>query len=846
MPKDPFSSEKDAAEEIERRRRLFEQNWEGPSVRRIREEIEAVPSEWRADYLRELLYIEFEFLLRDGLEPSLGEYIDEFPENESIVDEVVKAVSGYTVFHPQTIGPYSLIKEIGRGGMGVVYRAKHNLLDKQVAIKVIKKDYVNNEEAVHRFLTEIKSLGRLSHPNIVMATDAGIGADGAPYLVMELIDGCNLARWSRQHVLKKTFASGKPLKFSHLIPACEIIRNAAQGLQAIHEAGLVHRDIKPENLILQVDGTVKILDLGLAKLRQHFIEESEDFEPRTRRGFLLGTLGYMAPEQLYSPSQVDTKADIYSLGGTFFHLLFGRSPAEKEHGETRYAIPKKIRSILDRALAADPAVRYQEPIELARDLDVFLAQTKKTNRLVFLVFACFIVLASTFFLFFSFPPVSELEAEIKESPLTIHGMPVETASIVPVETVSDIKNNAAVTELEKTQEQIRKGLSEIADAVELRRSGNIEQARVLLLDLEKQWLAESEAHEVSRLNKDAAAFSGRILLPYVFSALGDCDFFSGIASGTSRSRKADRVAKWYEDALSLLSTDNDDFQELFEAELTCKSSIMDAIRNEQEQTPESFESTKKRFAGSWTQIRDRRLQLFHQLASAVNVFRIDDKPLRNFVEQFEWSTEPELFTRESRELRLFALEFLITRDRHETGGEKLTEDLNFLDRILFSSYAEPGDCVYLRRYFDLAISYCRSNDYSRLVRYLLRLRPQNTVGFRIVIPENATIALFYFSPIRDVNGFAIYYPKDRQRAKRFEFSKNRNEVKEAIEHDISLPLDEELVALICKDQAEGIPIILSWDDSSCWPPFPRRDAFRNEDWPFEESLSLEKLLGQLK
>ena len=840
MSNDPFFTDQGAAEEIERCRCLFEKNWKEPSVQRIRKEVETLPAEWRNKFLRELLFIEFEFARRKAMELQISAYTEEFPEQETIILEVMEAVAGYTVFHPQTVGAYTLLEKLGHGGMGIVYRAKHNYLDKQVAIKFIKKDYIHNEEAVRRFLTEMKSLGLLSHPNIVMATDAGISEDGTPYLVMELIEGCNLTQWRQQNTPKESV-------FSSLIPACEIIRNAAWGLQAIHKAGLVHRDIKPENLIVQTDGMVKILDLGLAKLCQRFVEGAEN---QTRHGLLLGSLGYMAPEQLYAPSQVDTRADIYSLGGTLFYLLFGRSPAEKQREEQPCTIPKKVRTILDRALAADPAVRYQEPGELAQDLDAFLAQNQKKRRHSFLLWtgslSTFVVVLSSFAFF---RPSTSHETEIHVPQQRQRNIAPESPSVVPTENVFATIKNAAEPVIEPAAKALPeyKNIPELETALELRNDGEIEQARVLLLNFEKQLHGEQTLQVGDDSDKTTETPSARIL-PHIWSALGDCDFFSGIASGASRSRKIDRVIKWYEEALQLSDHPDHAIPESFKAELVCKLMILDAIRSDgkQEQSQNQFVVTKRPFAESWTQIQNRYLQLFHQLAEAITVFKDNDKPLRNFVEQFEWSEEPELFTHPSRELRLFALEFLIAHDFQQNNGKILEEDLRSLDRILFSSYFGQGNRVYLRRYFDLAISLCSPDDYSQLVRYLLRLRPQNPIGFRNVIPDGATIVLFYFSPTKDVNGFAIYYPQDRQQTQRFDLPNNRNEIKDAIEHDISLPLDENLVALIRKDYAQGIPIFLSWDDSSCWPSLPLRDAFRNEDWPFEDSLALEEILGQLK
>ncbi len=180
-----------------------------------------------------------------------------------------------------TVREYDLLEKIGQGGMGTVYKALHSRLKRIVALKVLADHRLNDPAAVDRFSREMQAVGKLAHPNIVRALDAG-EADGRHYLVMEYIDGLDLSRLSRRC---------GPLPVAE---ACELVRQAALALQHAHEHGLVHRDMKPSNVMLTRDGQVKVLDLGIALLQP----EEPATSDLTGTGQVMGTLDYMAPEQL--------------------------------------------------------------------------------------------------------------------------------------------------------------------------------------------------------------------------------------------------------------------------------------------------------------------------------------------------------------------------------------------------------------------------------------------------------------------------------------------------------------------------------------------------------------------
>ncbi len=281
-----------------------------------------------------------------------------------------------TLSNTAQLRDYRLLEKLGEGGMGTVYRALHTKLDRIVALKILPA-HRSDKSSVSRFAREIAAVGKLNHPNIVRAHDAG-EEDGMHYLVMELVDGIDLHR-----LVKKN----GPLPIAD---ACEIARQTALGLQHAHQHGLVHRDIKPSNLILASgpSAIVKILDLGLA-LR---LTDAWRDENLTDTGQVMGTLDYMAPEQAHDSHKVDIRADIYALGCTLFKLLSGRPPFGGDAHQTpvkkimahandappsirdfRSDVPQQLADLVRRLLAKDPADRPNSPADVARALQAFAA-----------------------------------------------------------------------------------------------------------------------------------------------------------------------------------------------------------------------------------------------------------------------------------------------------------------------------------------------------------------------------------------------------------------------------------------------------------------------------------------
>ncbi|MES2792307.1 MAG: serine/threonine-protein kinase [Planctomycetota bacterium] len=255
-----------------------------------------------------------------------------------------------TAIPQEGLANYELLGVLGRGGMGIVYLARHRQLNRRVALKVLSPHLLATPEAHYRFQREIQLLGRLNHPGIVMATDAGTVASGA-YLVMELIDGADLSRVVRE---KGPLSVGE---------ACEVGRQLAEALAAAHESGAIHRDVKPSNVMIdRQQGRVRLLDFGLARLEMSLVESGE-----TSLGRLLGTLDYMAPEQSEGDQAVDFRADFYGLGATLYFLLTGRPPHGSHVG----------RSLLEhlRTIATTPAPRVRSlRLDIPEELDDFIAR----------------------------------------------------------------------------------------------------------------------------------------------------------------------------------------------------------------------------------------------------------------------------------------------------------------------------------------------------------------------------------------------------------------------------------------------------------------------------------------
>jgi eukaryotic-like serine/threonine-protein kinase len=256
-------------------------------------------------------------------------------------------------------GRYELHEVIGRGGMGVVYRAHDTVLDRVVAVKVLPAEYASDLTLVERFTREARAAARLADPNIVAVFDTGIDGD-VRYIVMELVLGVSLAQ-----LLHERGALAVP-------EAVDIAAQVAAALAAAHAAGIVHRDIKPANIMVQPSGAVKVLDFGIAQARTD--------EALTRTTAVLGSAPYMAPE-MAAGQPADERSDIYSLGCVLYEMLTGRPPflaevpaavmhqhisaAPQPVRQLQPRVPPALDALLARMLAKRPADRPQQAAQLA-------------------------------------------------------------------------------------------------------------------------------------------------------------------------------------------------------------------------------------------------------------------------------------------------------------------------------------------------------------------------------------------------------------------------------------------------------------------------------------------------
>ena len=275
-------------------------------------------------------------------------------------------------------GDYVVLRKLGEGGMGKVYKARQNRLGRDVALKIVRSSLLSNPLVRRRYEREVQAASQLQHPNIVSVFDAG-EVGGRYYLAMEFVDGIDLSRLVREHGIL-------PVQ-----EACEYARQAALGLQLAHDRGFVHRDIKPSNIIVSGErhvpqatepAFVKILDMGL--VREIGFDEATEL---TRDGTVVGTPDYMAPEQAKNSSTVDHRADLYSLGCAIVFLLTGRPPfpdgsaIEKllRHQidppsplrESRSDVPEALAAIVSKLLSKKASDRYPNARDVAAALEPF-------------------------------------------------------------------------------------------------------------------------------------------------------------------------------------------------------------------------------------------------------------------------------------------------------------------------------------------------------------------------------------------------------------------------------------------------------------------------------------------
>ena len=269
------------------------------------------------------------------------------------------------------IGAYRVMDKIGAGGMGIVYLGEHEKLKRRVAIKILPEDKTKDKLALERFYREARAAAALDHPNIVKAFDVS-EQNGMHYLVMEFIDGNNL---------QKYVDTKGPLPWK---TAINILIQSCKGLQHASERNMVHRDIKPANILVDKSGQVKILDLGLARSFQ--IVQDNLTQDLSDGSDVMGSIDYIAPEQAIANNAVDVRADIYSLGATFYTLVTGKPPVDGTTAQKllqhqmqmpvpisrlRPEIPESLNGVLAKMMAKRPDDRYRTGVAVADALNPF-------------------------------------------------------------------------------------------------------------------------------------------------------------------------------------------------------------------------------------------------------------------------------------------------------------------------------------------------------------------------------------------------------------------------------------------------------------------------------------------
>ncbi len=269
------------------------------------------------------------------------------------------------------LGRYLLLEELGAGGMGVVYRARDEKLERIVAVKVLTQGLLTNQDARKHFRREALALARLNHPNIAALHDVG-EQDGVDYIVMECVQGESL----------RTRLHGGALPVGE---ATRILLQIGEALEEAHAQGVIHRDLKPANVIITARGLAKVLDFGVAKL----LETTDATQSLLQTGAVIGTPLYMSPEQALGKA-VDARSDLWSLGAVYYEMLSGRTPFQGDSvasvmravtmdrfapvGQLQANVPVQAEQIVIRALEKDPAKRYATAVEVVKDANALLAR----------------------------------------------------------------------------------------------------------------------------------------------------------------------------------------------------------------------------------------------------------------------------------------------------------------------------------------------------------------------------------------------------------------------------------------------------------------------------------------
>jgi serine/threonine protein kinase len=344
-----------------------------PQVKQIFQSVIERPPDERAAFLARACAGDPK--LRSEVESLISSHDQAGDSIEAMAADAATEMIGDDQAHPiigKHIGHYAVLSHIGRGGMGEVYLAQDTRLGRKVALKLLRSEYTRDEDRLRRFRQEARAVSALNHPNILTIYDIG-QADSLHFMATEYVEGETL----RQHIGRARMP---------LDQALDIAPQVASALTAAHQAGIIHRDIKPENIMLRIDGYVRVLDFGLAKLAEakpHDTAAPTLPRVHTASGVVMGTVGYMSPEQARGQA-VDARTDIWSLGVVTYEMVAGRRPFEAETASDVMAlilqkeplplarflpeVPAELDRIVRKALRKDKEERYQTVKDLLIDL----------------------------------------------------------------------------------------------------------------------------------------------------------------------------------------------------------------------------------------------------------------------------------------------------------------------------------------------------------------------------------------------------------------------------------------------------------------------------------------------
>jgi len=309
--------------------------------------------------LAELIVLDIDYRRRQGESITEQDYAERFPQDAKVIKAALKeGGKRIAVFEPPTIARLAelfpalqIIEFIGAGGMGAVYKARQEGLDRVVALKILPEEFGHDIKFALRFTREARTLAKLAHPNIVSVFEFG-NVEDTYYFLMEFVDGSTL----------RDVVQSSQLAPEH---ALAVVPHLCDALQYAHDKGVVHRDIKPENILMAADGSVKIADFGLSRILGN--ESQQDLLTGTHQ--VMGTPRYMAPEQFEGSHGVDHRADIYSLGVVLYEMLTGELPIGRfAPPSEKVEIDVRLDEVVLRALEKEPKHRYQRASQIKSDV----------------------------------------------------------------------------------------------------------------------------------------------------------------------------------------------------------------------------------------------------------------------------------------------------------------------------------------------------------------------------------------------------------------------------------------------------------------------------------------------